>query len=246
MKKHNNIQKLKRRMALSSLIAPELLDLEDQKVCINIILCLYFNLYSLGSYMIKEKAIQDVKGFLSYCATPAHERRREDISRFGGHGMIKLCLLFCYHLLLGSGISWKTTIRNFVADNFFQGKKAPSSKTVRRIGLAPNRRAKSSSLFRGEIKARPSTASNNKALKEVHRNAHSCATNVAHCMEFAFTYPDCVQVFSLDDKGIISIYAAQNIYISCIHIFSKALCGIISIYSVQKHYISCINFFSKA
>ena len=84
--------------------------------------------------MIKEKAIQDVKGFLSYCATPAHERRREDISRFGGHGMIKLCLLFCYHLLLGSGISWKTTIRNFVADNFFQVQKQSEELVWHQIG----------------------------------------------------------------------------------------------------------------
>ena len=142
-------------------------------------------------------------------------------------GLVDKVWLNCVFVIMlsfsaGSGVSWKTTIRNFVVENFFQGQKPPSSKTVRRIGLAPNRRAGSSKLFRGEIKARPSTCSNNKALKEVHRNAHSCASNVAYCMEFAFTYPDLVQVFSLDDKGIISIYTSWKHYISC-NIFQQSL-----------------------
>ena len=127
--------------------------------------------------MIRQHVVDEVKKYLDYCATPAHERRREDVSRYGGKGKIKnfqiVCnltfsynftykkVLFVWHFLqsfshfisfhLGSGATWSNSISKFISENFFDGRKPPSKQTVRRLGLAPNRKAGSSKYYRGTI-----------------------------------------------------------------------------------------------
>ena len=83
-----------------------------------------------GSYMLGDDVVELVKSYLNYSQTAAHERRRDDVARFGG---------------VGSGLSWERHITDFVNKPFFSDSnvKKASKSTVRRLGLAPsaNRKA---------------------------------------------------------------------------------------------------------
>ena len=164
-----------------------------------------------------------LKSLPTFSLIVPHQLMREGERMFLGLvELVSLNFVFClpinHHLIVGAGVSWKSTVRSFVTDNFFKDKKPPSNSTVRRIGLAPKKDANAAKYYRGAIRARPSTAINNNSLKEVHRNAHSCATNVSYCLEWAFEHPDLVQVFSLDDKGFI-FFKIKNF------IFHKYICS---------------------
>ena len=58
---------------------------------------------------------------------------------------------------------------------FKESSKPPSKTTVRRLGLAPNRKSASRKYYRGLISARPHSNSNTATLGEAHVNAHQCA-----------------------------------------------------------------------
>ena len=145
----------------------------------------------VGSRKLKSKVIEGIQQFIEHCGQPAEERRRLDISKFGGQG---------------SGVTWKNNVYKFVIDNFFDSDTSAVSKTtVRRAGLPPNRASRSSKLYRGDIKARPSSALNNKTLGKVHLNAQYCASTVKTAMEFAALNNEYCTAFSVDDKAKLNI-----------------------------------------
>ena len=130
---------------------------------------------------------EEVKRLIAYAGMPAHERRRDDRSHFGGQG---------------AGVTWKGHVYPFVVRHFFNNDSSKiSTTTVRRAGLPPNRNVTSASRYRGLIKAKPCSALNNKALGDAHKNAHYCATVVNYSLEFSALNSDYCTVISVDDKA---------------------------------------------
>ena len=145
----------------------------------------------VGSRKLRRNVIEGIQQFIEHCGQPAEERRRLDISKFGGQG---------------SGVTWKNNVYKFVIDNFFNGDPSAVSKTtVRRTGLPPNRASRSAKYYRGDVKARPSSALNNKNLGKVHLNAQYCASTVKTNLEFCAVNKKYCRVVSVDDKAKLNI-----------------------------------------
>ena len=145
----------------------------------------------LGSRKLKKNVIEGIQQFIEHCGQPAEERRHLDISKFGGQG---------------SGATWKNNVYKFVIDNFFDSDpSAVSTTTVRRTALPPNRASKSAKYYRGEIRARPSSALNNKTLGKVHQNAQYCASTVKTALEFSALNNEYCTAISVDDKAKLNI-----------------------------------------
>ena len=75
-----------------------------------------------------------------------------------------------------------------------------SKSTTRRLGLAPDKKRKSSVYYRGALNAKPATILNNKVLGQEHKNSHHCACNVKMVMEFGSRWQTYVNTISCDDK----------------------------------------------
>ena len=86
-----------------------------------------------------------------------------------------------------------------------EGVKNPSAKTIRRLGLPPNRSATSKKYYRGAIAAKPHNNSNTATLGEVHCNAHQCATRVRYALEMSSRFREYITLFSNDDKAKLNI-----------------------------------------
>ena len=139
-----------------------------------------------GSFVLREHMVEAVKEYMDYCCLPAHERRREDVARFGG---------------VGSGATWEKDLRDFIIKSFFNdSRKKPSATTVRRLGTAPNQNRRAAKYYRNVIHARPSHSRNEGTLGEIHPNARSCACMVRYVLEFSAEFPEYVTTLSCDDK----------------------------------------------
>ena len=103
-----------------------------------------------------------VRNFAENSGVAAHNRRREDVGRFGFS---------------------MPDLHGLVTDMIFNGNKeqAPSLATLRRLFEPPAKHTKSSKYYKADIKARPGTKSNNApAGGQRHPRQHECFTTFKH------------------------------------------------------------------
>ena len=136
---------------------------------------------------IIEADITELKRFMECLGTQAHPRRRDEDAGFGGR--------------FGGG-TWKGDMYRF-AEDLFQKKqeKPPSTSTVRRCGLPPNKHNSAAVWYHGDIEAKPMSVQNNLTLGSIHPAAHHCSANVKTGMEMAHAFPEDSRCTSNDDKA---------------------------------------------
>ena len=96
-------------------------------------------------------------------------------------------------------------ITSFIKRNIFKDspEKAPSSTTLRRLMVAPNRSRNSSALYKGLIQAKPGSKQNDNNPRGVHQNRHHQFASVKMAREWAAINQEEVVTLSCDDKNKI-------------------------------------------